>query len=114
MPKSIFLSENHYFEAIIQLRPYNEKVYTFIEDEIKKHKGIFISKLVEHKTGIDLYLSSQKFARNLGQKMKRKFRKGKLVMSRTLHTQDRLSSRLLYRATILFRLPEEEDKTEEE
>ncbi len=103
MHKSI-TSSPKYFEAIIQLRPYDDTVLTYIEDEISKRgPEIFISKIEELKTGVDIYISSQRFARSLGDKLKKKFN-GELKITRTLHHTDRLSSRLLYRATILFRV----------
>ncbi|HLC22500.1 MAG TPA: NMD3-related protein [Candidatus Nanoarchaeia archaeon] len=111
MPKSIFLSNNKYFEAVIQLRPYNNEVYLFIEHEIKSRKGVFISKIEELKTGIDIYISSQRFARStLGPKLKRKFKDGELKITRKMHTQDRMTSKKLYRATILFRMPKDEEE----
>lgn len=93
----------HYYEAIIQLRPYKPEVYEFITQQIKNRKDIFISKVNELKTGIDIYISDQRFARSLGKKLKNKF-KGKLVLSRKLHTVSRRTSKPLYRVTILFRL----------
>ena len=112
MPKSIVLAPSKYFEAIIQLRPYRDDVYAFLEKEIDKREGVFISKIVEHKFGIDLYISSQKFARRLGATMRKKYRKAEIKITRKLHTQDRLTSKKLYRATVLIRYPlDEEDKS---
>ena len=103
MPKSMLLEPSKYFEAIIQLRPYDDKVFDYIENAIHKRKGVFISRIDELKTGIDIYVSSQKFARALGAKLKRQF-KGELKVTKKLHTEDRLTSKKLYRATVLFRL----------
>ena len=73
---------------------------------IKSRNNVRISKVVELKTGVDIYLDNQKFARGvLGPQLKKKF-KGKLVMSKTLYGQHRMTSRLIYRATVLFRLKE--------
>ncbi len=105
MPKSIILSNSNYFEAIIQLRPYNDDVFSFIEEAISKREGVFIFKIVQLKTGIDIYMSSQRLARSLGAKLKKKF-KGELKVTRKLHTVSRMNSRKLYRATVLFRMKE--------
>ena len=94
---------DQYFEAKIQLRPFDRKIYDFIIKQVSKRKDTFITKEVWCKTGIDLYLTNQRFARSLGKKLKDNFR-GELKITRTLHSRDRLRSRLKYRATILFRL----------
>jgi|SRR3989344_1100284 len=105
-------SDKHkdYFQAIIQLRPNDEKLLNFVLSQVKERKYVFISKEVKLKTGIDLYISDQKFARALGKKLKKSF-KGKLILSRQLHTRDRMSSKDIYRVTVCFRL--DENKPEE-
>ena len=119
MPKSIICYPSKYYEAVIQLRPYDYAVYDFIADEVEKRKQrkeLFISKIVEMKTGIDIYISSQQFARRLGDQLRRQFH-AEVKITRTLHHQDRLSSRLLYRATVLCRLkpkPEVKETSKEE
>ncbi len=105
MPKSIILDQSRYFEAIIQLRPYDDKVYEYIEKAIEKRKGVFISRIDQLKTGIDIYISSQRFARSLGAKLKKQF-KGELKNTKKLFTLDRMTSKKVYRATVLFRLKE--------
>ena len=112
MPKSIVFAKDNYFEAVIQLRPYDEEVYLFIEKEIKKRKdNVYISKIVELKSGIDIYISSQKFARTLGPRIKKRF-DGELKMTRTIHTRYKLKSRNVYRATVLFRRKYKEEDEE--
>jgi nonsense-mediated mRNA decay protein 3 len=110
MSKSIIYKDpSNYFEAIIQLRPYDEEIFNFLKKRIRKRDGVFITKVIQLKTGIDIYISSQRYARRLGQDMKKAF-KGELKITRKLHTQSRETSKLLYRATVLFRLkPKEED-----
>src|SRR3989344_5968310 len=50
--------------------------------------------------GVDVYLSDQKFSRSvLGPQLKRRF-KGELKITRSLYGQNKLTSRLVYRATI--------------
>ncbi|MFH1972406.1 MAG: NMD3-related protein [archaeon] len=108
MSKFILLSKDQYFEAKIQLRPFNQEVFDYVMDQIDKRKGVFVSKIEELKTGVDIYMSSQQFARRLGKMLKDKF-KGDLKITRTLHTQDKMTSKLVYRGTILFRLKEIEE-----
>ena len=95
----------NYYEAIIQLRPKDEEVLHFIIDEVEKRKEVFISEVKPCKTGYDIYVSSQKFARALGKKLKDRF-KGVLKITKTLFSRDRQTSKTLYRATVLFRLEE--------
>ena len=61
-----------YYEAIIQLRPFDEEVLNFINKQISERKDVFISKIEKLKTGVDLYLSSQRFAIALGKKLKKR------------------------------------------
>lgn len=116
MSRSTISNNPKYFEAIIQLRPLDEEVFNFIESEMKtvRGKGVFISRIDHLKTGIDIYISSQKFARNLGQKLKRKFRQGKLVITKKMQTSDKMESRTLYRATVLFRLERKNEVPEDQ
>ena len=74
-----------YFEAIIQLRNPSDECISFIHNQVKKRNDTFISKIDELDNGIDIYISSQRFARAIGNKMKKAF-KGELKTSRTLHT----------------------------
>ncbi|MFH1637942.1 MAG: NMD3-related protein [Candidatus Woesearchaeota archaeon] len=96
-------SKNQYFEAVLQLRPYDEEVLKAVEKMVAEREGVFISKVVKQKTGLDLYLSSQKFAQIIGKKLKKRFN-GELKLSRTLFTRNRLTSKDIYRVTVLFRL----------
>lgn len=91
-----------YYEAVLQLRNPNEEAINCVVNAIEKRNDVHIAKTVWLKTGIDIYISSQKFAHTLGKILKKSY-KGKLVESRTLYGQDRQSSRILYRRTVLFR-----------
>ncbi len=100
---------DQYFEAILQLRPARQDVIDFILHAIEANKKVWISKTVDHKTGIDLYLSSNIFAKYIGQKLKKRF-KGTLHYSSTVHTTDKMTSKQLFRVTVLYRLPKEVKK----
>ncbi len=95
-----------YYEAILQLRPATAPILTFISEELHKRPDVFISKEVEHKYGMDFYISSNEFTKSLGQKLKRKFKNNELILSRALYSKNKMTSKLLYRVTVLFRLKE--------
>ena len=91
-----------YYEAVLQLRNPNKEAIKCIINAVDKRKDVFIAKQVELKTGVDFYISSQRFTRSLGKLLKKSF-KGKLVESRKLYGLDRQRSRQIYRGTVLFR-----------
>jgi len=93
-----------YFQAIIQLRPASDELVDFVLSAIEKRNDVWISKQKVLKSGVDLYISDQKFARSLGSGLKKKFKNGVLKMSRSLYGVDRMSSKLIYRVTVCFRL----------
>ena len=96
-----------YYEAKIQIRPFREDVISYVKNAISKRKDVFISKTEELKTGIDFYVSSQRFARALVKRLKKVF-DGEIKSSRKLHTVSKSSGKKLYRVTVLFRLKEED------
>lgn len=117
MDKTKMNTQRHaeYYEAIIQLRPATKELVSFVMNRIKERPSVTISKVKEFDYGIDIYVSSQSYARAIGKKLKHAF-KGDLKVTRTLHTTDRMTSKLVYRGTILFRLKpkEEEEQTDEQ
>ncbi len=102
-------SKDQYYQAKLQLRPCTKEILDFVYNEIDKRDDCLISKEEELKTGIDIYLTSQKFAQILGRKLKLRFR-GKTVISRTLFGINRMTSKKVYRVTILFRLEEKKEE----
>jgi len=92
----------HYYEAILQLRNPNEEIMNLIKNQLKKRKDVFISKEEKQKNGLDLYLSSWRFTLSLGRKLKKSF-KGELKVSRKLYSVNKLTSKRVYRLTVLFR-----------
>lgn len=94
-----------YYEAILQLRPDTPELLKFVKDELDR-RGVRISKVIGYKNGSDLYLDNQKYARStLGPLLKRKFG-GQLIISRALFGTDKMTQKMIYRATVLFRLKE--------
>ena len=94
-----------YFEAIIQLRNPNDEIVNFITNQVKKRKGAFIAKTLRVMNGVDFYISDQRFARALGNRMKKSF-KGELKTSRKLFSRNRQTSKDEYRVTVCFRMLE--------
>ncbi len=95
---------NEYFEGILQIRNPDDEVLRFIKNQFKKNPKEWIAKTVELKSGgIDYYVSSNKFLRELGRKLKKAF-KGELKESKKFHSINRQTSKMVYRGTVLFRL----------
>lgn len=95
---------NEYFEGILQVRNPNEEVLDFIAKEVEKKGDVFVAKAKKTRNGIDLYISSQRFLRTLGNKLQERFF-GHLEVSRRLHTRNRMTSRDVYRVNLLFKIP---------
>ncbi|MBS3163088.1 hypothetical protein J4427_00140 [Candidatus Woesearchaeota archaeon] len=102
MKEGIYSNEG-YFEAKLQIRPADKKIIDYALSEITKRKNVFIAKEVKLKTGIDFYITSYRFAVSLARNMKRKFG-GEIKISRQLYTQHYLTSKLVYRITVLYRV----------
>lgn len=96
-----------YWEGVIQVRPKNKEVISFIRNQVSKRSGVRISKELFFKYGADIYLTSQKFARDLGRKLKNNF-DGDLKITKKIYGRDRQKSKNIYRATVLFRLKPKE------
>ena len=94
-----------YYEGILQLRNPNNSVLEFVFNLIEKEDISLISKKENVTNGIDIYLTSQKFLRHLGKKLKKHFR-GELKTSVKLHTRNRVTSKDVYRVNVMFRMPE--------
>ena len=93
---------DQYFEATIQLRNPNEEGFNCVVNAVKKRKDVHIAKIVKAKNGIDIFISSQRFARTIGKRLKKSF-KGELKESKKLFGVNRQKSKQIYRGTVLFR-----------
>jgi NMD protein affecting ribosome stability and mRNA decay len=91
-----------YFEGKLQLRNPTPEVIKYVLKEIRQDKYVWVAKEEKVRNGIDLWLSSNKFLQNIGAKLKKRFT-GVLKNSKKLHTQNKITSKLLYRGTVLFR-----------
>ena len=95
---------SNYFEGILQLRNIDDVIVQFAIKEIEKQENVFIANIKKVPNGIDIYVSSQRFLRNIGLKLQKQFA-GQLIISKKLHTVSRMTSKELYRVNALFRVP---------
>ena len=90
-----------HFEGILQIRDPTDELLDWIRKRIHSQQRATIAKEKKVTNGVDLYISSQHYLQNLGKQLKEKFG-GVLKVSMRLHTVDRMTSRQLYRVTVLF------------
>ena len=100
LPKPKFARSN-YFQGILQLRDVNDEIYSFVHNQLKKRADVAVTKTVNYDNGKDLYLTSQKFIRIIGKKLKESFG-GELKLSSKLHTKSK-TGKDLYRVNAFYR-----------
>ena len=95
----------NYFQGILQLRNCDKEVIDFVNNQVEKagREDVYVSKEVSVPGGIDLYITSNKFLRSLGKKLKKSFN-GELKENEKLFSRDRQSGKNIYRLNVLFRL----------
>jgi|SaaInlStandDraft_4_1057021.scaffolds.fasta_scaffold101051_1 nonsense-mediated mRNA decay protein 3 len=93
------------YNAIVQIRPKNDEVLSFVDAEIKKEGGI-ITDMFERKEGLDVLVSSSSAAFLLSKKFKKKF-KGETKVTSSLIGEDKHAGKRIYRITVLLRLKKE-------
>ena len=91
-----------YYEAILQIRPRDKEVEDYVERRIKNRPEVKVPKRIVKKFGIDIYLNSKHFAREIIKKLRKAF-DGEVKMSSQVHKVDRWTSKVLTRLTICFR-----------
>lgn len=93
------------YEAILQLRPFHEQMLEYVYNQAKKTERADITKevILKKEAGIDLYISSWRFAVALAKKMKKVFHCRDLKITRKLHTFNRQKSKKVYRVTVLLK-----------
>ena len=99
--KKLKLSRPNYYQGILQLRNVNDEVISFVHNQIKKRGDVAMTKTARLPDGIDMYITSQKFIRILGKKLRESFG-GELKVSAKLHTRNK-QGKDLYRVNVLFR-----------
>ena len=95
----------NYFQGILQLRNCDKEVIDFVNNQVEKagREDVYVSKEVNVPGGIDLYLTSNKFLRSLGKKLKKSFN-GEVKESEQLFSRNRQTGKNIYRLNVLFRL----------
>ncbi|MBT7903242.1 hypothetical protein HN587_05245 [Candidatus Woesearchaeota archaeon] len=93
-----------YFEGVLQLREVTDEIVNFVKEDVasSEYKGAFANKESLVKNGVDFYLTSNKYLREIGEKLKRKFG-GELKTSKKLFSHNHQTSRDIYRMCIMFR-----------
>ena len=112
--KNLMLNRADYYEAVIQIRPINEKIISYVRKLVGKRKDVFISNETREKFGHDFYISDRKYAAAIGKKLKAQFKKGILKVSKKLHGYNRQESKNIYRVVICFRYDDEKEQTNAE
>ena len=101
MEQKIKLSRPNYYQGILQLRDVDDEVIDFVRNQVDKRNDVLITKTAKVGNGIDMYITSQKFIRILGKKLKESFG-GEIKTSIKLHTKSR-TGKDLYRVNVFFR-----------
>jgi len=90
-----------YFEGILQIRNGSPQLLAWVHKRITDDNKAKVAKEKKVVGGVDLYLSDQHYLQSLGRKLSQQFN-GILKVSRRLHTVNKMTSKLLYRVTVLF------------
>jgi NMD protein affecting ribosome stability and mRNA decay len=97
----LILPRYNYFQGILQLRDANEEIMAYVKNQLGKRQDVAVTKIVKHKNGTDLYITSQQFIRSVAKKLKDNFG-GELKISSQLHTKSK-TGKDLYRVNAFFR-----------
>ena len=95
------LARPNYYQGILQLRDVNGEILDFVSNQLQKRQDVAVTKTVKFPNGVDLYITSQKFIRILGKKLRDSFG-GELKISSKLYTRNK-QGRDLYRVNALFK-----------
>ena len=95
-------SNDDYYEAKLQLRPYDRELIDYTKRLIDENKNILIAKEMEFKYGVDFLTNSQKETQKIAKQLKKKFR-GVITLSRKLFGIHRMTSKRVWRVTVCFR-----------
>jgi len=96
-------SNEDYYEAKLQLRPYDKELIAFAKQLIDENKNILITKEAEYKYGVDFLTTSQKETQKIAKQLKKKFG-GKITLSRKLFGVHKVTSKMVWRVTVCFRI----------
>jgi len=99
--QKVRLPRSNYFQGILQLRDVNDEILSFVHNQMKKRGDVAVTKTVKFANGVDLYITSQKFIRIIGKKLKESFG-GEMKVSAKLHTRNK-QGKDLYRVNVFFK-----------
>ncbi len=98
-----------YFQGVLQLRNNESKQFqtaiNFIKKKVAEKKGIEITKEEVVRNGVDFYITSKAYLTTLGRLVSQQYG-GELKTTAELFSQDKQTSKELYRTSVLVRLPE--------
>lgn len=92
-----------YYEAVLQLRNPDKYVLRFVDEEIDR-KETGLAKVEKVRGGYDFYLADQKFAQQVGKKLRTKFG-GILKVTARLYSVSHQTSKEIFRITVMHRRP---------
>lgn len=95
-----------YFEGILQLRNSTASVLAFLKKEMQsvERKGVFITKTVSTKDGVDLYFTDKNHMKLIGQHIAHRFG-GTISLNAQLFSRNKQTSKDIYRLNVLVTLP---------
>jgi len=98
-------ADSQYFEGTLQLRAANPELIDFVRKDIAAHTkdGVHITKESGKGKSRDFQLTSTKYMRQLGKRLKSRFN-GELTETAKLFTRDKQTSKEVYRTNVLFKL----------
>jgi len=99
--KKLKFARPNYYQGVLQLRDVNEEIYEFVRIQIDRREDAAVTKTVKYPNGLDLYITSQKFIKILGKKLKESFG-GEIKTSSKLHTRSK-TGKDLFRVNVLYR-----------
>lgn len=91
-----------YFEGILQIRGEDDTLVDWTFARVKADDKAAITKLKKVRGGVDLYMTDQHYLQNLGRKLQENFA-GVMKISKRIFTTDKMTSKHVYRVTVLFR-----------
>ncbi|MGM5481424.1 MAG: NMD3-related protein [Nanobdellota archaeon] len=96
-----------YFEGALQLRNVSDSMRPFIQKRLQdmEHKGVFVTKTVELKKGVDLYLTDKTGIQQLARQVQQKYG-GEIKISPQLFSHDHVRSKDIYRVNAFVKLPD--------
>jgi len=100
----------NYFEAILQVRSANEHILEegiqYLQDRVHnlRSRGMFINGVERFDDGFDLVMTNRRITQALGKELQ-EFFGGKLKVSPRLFSQNRLTSKKVFRVNVFIELP---------